>query len=532
MNTRQQNSPEKLFNTFSVFCYKHLIEPRSTDEDNRRREFILNILVVGMLALSTIFDLFILWDCWKEKDTPDIPFMYFTIIISLFVFLLVLSRKGKSCLASYLLIASLFIGATYAMYRWGVGVHLAILFYVLIITMSGILIGTRFGFWVTIGLSACIIILSHLQIHGIIAIVDTSIRTDTSKLYWKLDPERQLAEHISLVFLLIMTISWLSNREMEKSLARARISERELKKERDMLEITVQEKVLELRQMEAEKISQLYRLAEFGKLSSGLFHDLINPFNVVALHVEQLRIVGNEHAHSEAYIDNQAKTSSVGVNKTITDATKVSGVKADEVKADEVKAALKKAVRAGAKMQRFLSAIQKQIETVNSRKKFSLNNEIEEVADLLDYRAKKAGVEIQFFAENEYWINGNPLKFSQAIFNLITNGIDSYHQLKHRDRKVVTITITESISEYILLIKDYGCGITAQNSRKLFNPFFTTKKVGGTGLGLFTTQNIIEQEFCGTISISQNSIKHINIEEYKYSGTGEVGSTITLSLPK
>lgn len=40
--------------------------------------------------------------------------------------------------------------------------------------------------------------------------------------------------------------------------------------------------------MQSEKISQLYRLAEFGRISAGIFHDLINPLTAISLNLEQI----------------------------------------------------------------------------------------------------------------------------------------------------------------------------------------------------------------------------------------------------
>ncbi len=44
-----------------------------------------------------------------------------------------------------------------------------------------------------------------------------------------------------------------------------------------------------------------------------------------------------------------------------------------------------------------------------------------------------------------------------------------------------------------ITVADNGIGISAEDKRKLFTPFFTTKTAVGTGLGLWITKNLIEK---------------------------------------
>jgi two-component system NtrC family sensor kinase len=44
----------------------------------------------------------------------------------------------------------------------------------------------------------------------------------------------------------------------------------------------------------------------------------------------------------------------------------------------------------------------------------------------------------------------------------------------------------------IVHVKDHGCGIKEENLKRIFSPFYTTKR-DGTGLGLSVSQSILSQ---------------------------------------
>ena len=44
-----------------------------------------------------------------------------------------------------------------------------------------------------------------------------------------------------------------------------------------------------------------------------------------------------------------------------------------------------------------------------------------------------------------------------------------------------------------LSVSDTGAGIPPEHLNKLFQPFFTSDKIGGNGLGLWVSQSIVER---------------------------------------
>ena len=66
----------------------------------------------------------------------------------------------------------------------------------------------------------------------------------------------------------------------------------------------------------------------------------------------------------------------------------------------------------------------------------------------------------------------------------------------------------------MLAVRDDGCGIKKQNFKNLFEPFYTTEKIGeGTGLGLSTVYGIVRQNN-GYIEVYSEPGHHVLIFEY------------------
>ncbi len=99
---------------------------------------------------------------------------------------------------------------------------------------------------------------------------------------------------------------------------------------------------------------------------------------------------------------------------------------------------------------------------------------------------------------------GNKGKIIQVFMNIINNSI--YATPESGNITISTYFVPEKDCIKID-IQDSGCGISQQNLKNIFTPFFTTKPVDkGTGLGLFICYRIITEEYKGKINVfSDNS---------------------------
>lgn len=442
----------------SVLFLSKLIQPKSKNEDRKRREFILNIILAGSILLS--FFAIVVSLIGMLIDDPDRKGLPIVMLVTPFVFSLILfylSRKGYSLLASYLLVLAYFIIASATLISWSTILPFGLLIYALIVIMAGILINSRFALFATFFIDISLLGITYLQ----------EIQILKPNLTWIKEIQTPLVTDVivfTVIFIVIYFVSWLFNREIEKSLRRARKSETELKEERDFLEVRVEERTHELKQAQIEKMTQMDKFAEFGRLSSGLFHDLASPLTSISLNLSQL--------------ENNKKEN---LKKT--------------------KSHLQSALSASKKLERFIQAIKKQYSQQEQKENFSLNEEIENSIEILDFQARKEKINIEFTAEKEIFTYGNPLKFNQLITNLINNAIDAYDGIEKKNKKII-ISLAKEKNNFIITVEDQASGIDQQNLEKIFEPLFTTKSIDkGTGIGLSTVKKITEQDFNGSIQV-------------------------------
>ncbi len=262
---------------------KQLLAPRSLDEEIARREQILNILIFFSIICFSALSLIRLLDFIAHGSDRGLAPALLLLILSFFIFLFWLSKKKMFKTASWLLIIIYSLPMLYSFITWGADLPAALLMAILIITFFGVLMGSQASLISASILSVFLITLTWLQTNGLMATVN----------YWRLE-KNELGDTIAyaVLMMVITVIVWIFDNGLNKALRRAHISEVALKQERNDLEIKVIERTAQLRELEAEKIEQLYRLAEFGRLSSGVFHDLINPLTAVSLNLEQIKNEG------------------------------------------------------------------------------------------------------------------------------------------------------------------------------------------------------------------------------------------------
>jgi two-component system, NtrC family, sensor histidine kinase HydH len=240
-----------------------------------------------------------------------------------------------------------------------------------------------------------------------------------------------------------------------------------------------------LKQREAQILMQ-DRLASVGLLASSLAHEIGTPLSVIRGRAEYLAIqVANDPGIKKnvdvivSQIDRVSKLIRSLLNLARGESTSPSG----DVAIDQVAS---------------------------------------EVIDLMGHELRKHGIEVknELTPQIALRVRAASGPLHQVLLNLLVNSVHAIESAQTHGRDsghFIRISAKEVGGRCAVSVQDTGCGISKENLRNLFKPFFTTKEIGvGTGLGLATSYRIVES-WGGSIEVESQE---------------GAGSTFTILLPK
>jgi len=132
--------------------------------------------------------------------------------------------------------------------------------------------------------------------------------------------------------------------------------------------------------------------------------------------------------------------------------------------------------------------------------KFNLSEVLDNISTLMAHKAEEKGIEVHFAITNQIpsLLVGDPLRVGQVLLNLTNNAV------KFTESGEITIQIEqpdkETEGDEVVLkftVKDTGIGLSKEQIGRLFQSFSqadisTTRKYGGTGLGLTICKKLVE----------------------------------------
>jgi signal transduction histidine kinase len=86
----------------------------------------------------------------------------------------------------------------------------------------------------------------------------------------------------------------------------------------------------------------------------------------------------------------------------------------------------------------------------------------------------------------------DPQGIHSCLANLVSNAIDACRMSDSPGGRIV-VSLREKEGSIVYEVFDNGCGMDYEVKKKVFTTFFSTKGMGGTGVGLLTTRKIVQE---------------------------------------
>jgi len=224
--------------------------------------------------------------------------------------------------------------------------------------------------------------------------------------------------------------------------------------------------VEELRKRERLLIQQS-RLAAMGEMLANISHQWRQPLNVLGLKVQELGLSFKYGRFSEELLDDN----------------------------------IAKAMEIIQHMSQTINDFQEYLTPNKEKTQFSVDQVIVKTVSLIKDNFKNQNISVDIISTGDPQINGFPNEYGQVLLNLFMNSRDAFLERGVTDARITVRSWAEN-GRAVITITDNAGGIKQEILDKIFDAYFTTKELGkGTGVGLFMSKNIIEQNMGGRLSV-------------------------------
>ena len=242
-----------------------------------------------------------------------------------------------------------------------------------------------------------------------------------------------------------------------------------------------------------QQLVRASRLAEIGEMATGIAHEINNP----------LQVMKSEQTLIDTILEDLKEKGEIKESE-------------DLKEIEDSMAQVKLQIERCAKITHAVLKFGRESEVISTD--IDLGSFIPDIVSMVENKASVEGITVtQEISEDIPPIQGDPGQLQQVLINLFNNAIDAI--VERHGSEGGELDIRAGLKEdgkVQVSVKDNGAGISPENLKKVFSPFFTTKPVGkGTGLGLSVCYGIIDK-MGGIMEVSSQK---------------GAGTTFTIGLP-
>ena len=132
--------------------------------------------------------------------------------------------------------------------------------------------------------------------------------------------------------------------------------------------------------------------------------------------------------------------------------------------------------------------------------RFVANQAVVKAVEFISPSLNNKGISVSIVEQPEVDVFGYSNEYAQVLLNILSNAKDALAQRNEAEPRI-NISISRADGRSVVTITDNGGGIGPDVMPKIFDPYFTTKEnTKGTGIGLYMSKMIIEQNMGGSLT--------------------------------
>ena len=243
------------------------------------------------------------------------------------------------------------------------------------------------------------------------------------------------------------------------------LKQQQLEEINQSLEQRITMAVAELRQKDQMLIQQ-GRLASMGEMINNIAHQWRQPLNNIGLIVQNLQLT----------------------------------FEAGELNAEDLDKEISRAMDIIMHMSRTIDDFRNFFRHDKEIRSFIVNHVVSRSIEFISATLASSNIKVILTAGKDVTANGYQNEYAQVLLNILANAREALVE-RAVTEPVILINVTSENGCSVTTIRDNAGGIAEEILPRIFDPYFTTKEPGkGTGIGLYMSKVIIEQNMHGRLT--------------------------------
>ena len=261
--------------------------------------------------------------------------------------------------------------------------------------------------------------------------------------------------------------------QLEEEVAEREAAQTSLEELNHSLEERINRTVADLRKKDQTLIQQ-GRLVAMGEMINNVAHQWRQPLNNVGLIIQNLQF----------------------------------SYDAGDITHDELEQEIGKAMDIIMYMSRTIDDFRNFFRKDKQKTGFFVSKTVHKALNFVAATLASNNIKVTFEDDEQVTAIGFQNEYAQVLLNILSNSLEACIE-RSIDAPEITIRITSENGRSVVYIRDNCGGIEADIMPRIFDPYFTTRAPDkGTGIGLYMSKVIIEQNMSGSLT-ARNTINGV-----------------------